>query len=224
MKIIKKFLSDLKSTFETNSNLSTYTGVQATGEFLKLAFTPFCLTMIFGTIMLISTGKWNDVFLGAIKEFLQVTGVKLLIYIVTGVFAVSLIFYKVSWINRVCSYLVNPLVHITFSFIAVINGVLWGLVIAACIEARSFDPFFLTVVLSVLSILVAIGCYYSSRFFGNSVRDGINNLIGQKTPRVMLFFGIVLMVITIKGLFFDEQWKELASGSKCVHETTTQSK
>lgn len=217
---IKKFLMDLKVSFSANNNLSTYSRGQAAGEFLKFAFTPMYLTMILGFVMLTTSGRWDQIFLGAIKEFLQLTGLKLLIYIVSGIVATNLMFYKFVWIRRLCAFLLTPLSYITFCTIAVLNGVLWGLVLPASLDAGNLNPLYLTILLSGLSLIIAIGCFALCRIISPSACEESNSQSKAKKPWIRFCIGIALIFVTVKGLFYDEQWNELTP-NECIKNTTS---
>lgn len=220
MKAIKKYFSDFKSSFRGNAYISSYTGGQATGEFFKLFFAPFYLTMIIGFVILATGEKWDGILLNAIQEFIQMTGLKLSFYSVIGLTAFSFLFYEVRWLTQVLSWLVKSLSHAAFAMAAVLTGVLWGIVIPGCIDAQNLSPLYATIGLSILTIPLSIAFFFSAKIFCTGVREEIDNTLGKHTRKVTFSIGIILMVLFLKTMFFDESWKELKPEPQCQEALT----
>lgn len=220
MKAIKIYFSDFKSSFQGNAYISSYTGGQATGEFFKLFFAPFYLTMILGFVILAAGEKWDGILLNAIQEFMQMTGLKLSFYSVVGLIAFSFLFYEIRWLTKVLSWLVKSLSHAAFSMAAVLTGVLWGIVIPGCIDAQNLSPLFSTIGLSILTIPLSIAFFFSAKMFCTGVREEIDNTLGNHTRKVTFGAGIILMVLFIKTTFYDESWKEIKPDPQCQEALT----
>lgn len=220
MKKIQKYFFDFKKSFSGNAYISSYTGGQATGEFFKLFFAPFYLTMILGFVILATGEKWDGILLNAIEEFVQMTGIKLSFYSVIGLIAFSLLFYEIHWLTQVLSWLVKSLSHAAFAMSAVLTGVLWGIVLPGCIDAGNLSPLYATLSISLLLIPLSIGFFYSAQIFCTGVREEIDKTLGKHTRKVTFGVGVVLMVLFIKTMFFDESWKEVKTETQCQEALT----
>lgn len=220
MESMKKYLSDFRGSFQGNAYISGYTGGQATGEFFKLFFAPFYLTMTLGFVILATGEKWDGILLNAIQEFMQMTGLKLSFYSVIGLLAFSFLFYEARWLTKVLSWLVKSLSHAAFAMAAVLTGVLWGIVIPGCIDAQNLTPLYATIGLSMLTIPLSIAFFYSARIFCTGVRKEIDNTLGKHTRKVTFSVGIVLMILFVKTMFYDEPWKEVKRETQCQEALT----
>lgn len=220
MKATKKYFTDLINSFQGNAYISSCSGGQATGEFFKLFFAPFYLTMILGFVILAAGKKWDGILLNAIQEFMQMTGLKLSFYSVIGLIAFSFIFYKYSWLTKLLSWLVKSLSHAAFAMSAVLTGVLWGIVIPGCIDAKNLSPLYATIEVSTLTVPLSIAFFLSAKVFCTGVRKEIDSTLGKHTRKVTLVAGIILMIVFVKTMFFDESWKEIKPESECQEALT----
>ncbi|OOE57906.1 hypothetical protein [Salinivibrio kushneri] len=220
MEAIKNFFSDFIKSFRGNAYISSYSGGQAAGEFFKLFFAPFYLTMILGFVILAAGEKWDGILLNAIEEFMQMTGIKLSFYSVIGLIAFSFLFYELRWLTQVLSWLVKSLSHAAFIMCAVLTGVLWGIVLPGCIDADNLSPLYATLGLSLLLIPLSVGFFFSAKVFCTGVREEIDNTLGKHTRKFTFGVGLVLMVLFIKTMFFDESWKEVMIEPQCQEALT----
>lgn len=215
MKAINKYISDFRNSFQGNAYISSYTGGQATGEFFKLFFAPFYLTMILGFVILAAGKEWDGILINAIQEFIQMTGLKLSFYSVVGLIAFSFLFYEIKWLTQVLSWLVKSLSHTAFVMAAVLTGVLWGVVIPGCIDAKNLSPLFATIELSTITIPLSVAFFFSAKVFCTGVREEIDSNLGRHTRKVTFSFGTILMILSLKVMFNDEQWEEIKPEPMC---------
>jgi len=221
MKAIKNFLSDFKKSFLGNAYISSYTGVQAAGEFFRLFLGPFYLTMILGFLILATGERWDGILLNAIDEFVQMTGLKLSFYLLIGLVGFSFIFYEVDWLTKILSLVVKSLSHVAFTMFAVFTGVLWGIVLPLCVEAGGDDPFYELLALSMFPILASVVLFFSAKIFSTGVREEIDKTLGRHTRKFTLGMGVFLMIVFIKTFFFDEPWEEVTAEPQCQEAPTS---
>ncbi|MCG7545949.1 hypothetical protein MHM93_17345 [Pseudoalteromonas sp. MM17-2] len=202
---LKSFYFQVKKTFRSEyiTNLS---GAQAVGEFLKLAFAPFYLSFALGLMTLASDEKWNGVFMTAIDEFMQLTGLKLSLYTIFVVIGVSFLFYHWTRVTGFCAMLVRTLSHAGFAMTAIVFGVLWGITIPACVDAGSISPLKMLVVISSFFVSIAIAFFYSAKVFSSNVRSEIDTAFGKHTGKATFVIGVICILVGVKFIIIDEKW------------------
>ncbi len=206
----------MKNSFTGSAYISCQTGGEATGEFLKLFFAPFYLTLALGLATVISNERWDGIYLNAIQEFMQMTGIKLSFYFVVGIAAFSFIFYEVKFLTKLLSWIVKSLSHSAFAMCAVMTGVFWGILIPAVVDVGNLSPLISTVKISIFSVALSIAFYYSSKIFCTNIRSEINKTFGKHTRTFTLIIGFSLMYFFINAMFFQETWLEVPKESTVV--------
>jgi glucan phosphoethanolaminetransferase (alkaline phosphatase superfamily) len=207
------FFSELKASFESEY-ISDLSPAKATGEFLKLAFAPFYLTLFLGVLTLLGDSHWDGVFLTAIDEFMQLTGLKLCLYILFYVIGFSFLLYQWEVATKFFAGVVRTLSHTGFAICAILAGVTLGIAIPACVDADSFDPLWTSLVLFIFVVALAGVFYISSRVFCSNVRKEINSTLGRHTSKFTTVIGIICIAIATNTMFFDEKWKGTQSEPK----------
>lgn len=200
------FFSELKASFESEY-ISDLSPAKATGEFLKLAFAPFYLTLFLGVLTLLGDSHWDGVFLTAIDEFMQLTGLKLCLYILFYVIGFSFLLYQWEVATKFFAGVVRTLSHTGFAISAILAGVTLGIAAPACFDTGSFDPLLASLGLFVFMTILAVGFYISSKVFCSNVRKDINSTLGGHTPKFTTVIGIVCIAIATNTMFFEEEWK-----------------
>lgn len=216
MKSVKKFFTDLRGALKKDDGyISDLSGGQATAEFLRLSFAPFCISLSLGLFVLITNHKWDQVLLNAITEFLQFTGVKLSLYYVILIIGFGFVLYKVRLLTHICAWLVKIISHSAFPMCAVMTGVLWGLIIPVIIEGQNLYNLGIILNATLLTIPLAVLFYYSASIFKIETRQEIDRSFGVHTSKVTVSIGIALIGLVVVFLFFEENWKEVSKINTC---------
>ncbi len=202
------FFSDLIKAIKENPYISDHNAGCAVGEYLKIAFAPFYLSLIFGWIVVTSSDKWSQVFMSAINEFMQLTGIKILLYLTVTVLGLSLTLYRFKCLTKFMSWLTKTLSHSGFAMSAVAFGVLWGILTPAMYDSGSvYNPLVITLMLSLFFIFTNFVFYISSHIFKSGVRDEINKTLGNHTNKITFVIGLGLLALSFYSFFIDEEWK-----------------
>ncbi|MFY8284392.1 hypothetical protein AAEU31_12865 [Pseudoalteromonas sp. SSMSWG5] len=196
---------DVKESFslEYITNLSSG---QAIGEFLKLAFAPMYLTFFLGLFTLLADKQWNGVFLNAIDEFMQLTGLKLCLYILLFVFGFSLLFYRWERLTSFFAVVIRTLSHTGFAISAILAGVMIGIAVPASIDANRIGPLGASLTIALGMAALATIFYYSVKLFCSNLRSEIDSAFGEHTSKVTAIIGVIVIGVAFNSMFIEEKW------------------
>ncbi len=202
---LRNIYSDFKIGFKTNSYISNYSAGRAIGEFVKTAVTTFLITTVLSLSALFANENWNVVLSNAREEFLQITGLKLAFYAVLFLVAISLIFYKVSFLTKVLAWLVRSISNIGFNINAVLAGAIGGIIISDLLNPKIVTSIGSIIGLYLILFTLTVLFYLSTKIFSTGVRNEIDETLGKYKWIFTLAFGIILCIIWWFGVN-DEPW------------------
>lgn len=216
MSTIKNFFSDLRQSLSENPFISDKSIGCAVGEFLKYALAPFLLSLAFGMFAIIGDELWSKVFISAVKEFVQLIGLTILLGAIVTNVGICFVLYKFVAITLAISWFTKTLCHIAFSMTSILFGVIWGLVIPATLESNDKNTYLdLTLFLSLPLLFATVFFYSASKIFLTNGRSEINKAFGMHTQKATLALGIILIAISFILLFFNDTWANMVIEPLC---------
>lgn len=209
MKLFKDFIFEFVSAFENNDYISIYSPGKAVGEFIKISIPPFLITAILGLSTLFATKKWDSILFSARNEFVQVTGLKLSFYTVLLLVAFSFVFYRISFLTSILSWLVRSISNIGFVISSVLLGTTFGMLVFDSVNPKVSNSTLSIISFCFLLLSLSTMFYLSARVFSDGIRNEIDETLGKYKWVFTLVFGLILGIIWWFGVN-DEPWIEVS--------------
>lgn len=205
MKMVRRFCFDFKESLKMNAHISSYSPGKVTGEFFKIAITPFIVVTFIGVATLFTSAEWGQVLFRASQEFMQVIGLKLAAYLLLLFLALSTIFYPYSSLAKLLALFTKLISNIGFAITAGLAGTIGGMTIAEILNGKSTSSLSSIISFYFIILLLFIMFYCVPNIFSDKVRKEIDD-IELKYKKIITFtFGFLILFIVIYG-FINETW------------------